>query len=54
MGDRVLLVLARDGLTRRPVAGALNFFKGRALFGRYWGASKSGETCTSNSATTRR
>ena len=40
MGDRVLLVLARDGLTRRPVAGALNFFKGRTLFGRYWGASE--------------
>ena len=38
MDDRILLVLARDGLTRRPVAGALNFFKGRALFGRYWGA----------------
>ncbi len=38
MSDRVLLVLARDGLTRRPVAGALNFFKGRTLFGRYWGA----------------
>jgi predicted N-acyltransferase len=40
MGDRVLLVLARDGLTRRPVAGALNFFKGRTLFGRYWGAAE--------------
>ncbi len=40
MSDRVLLVLARDGLTRRPVAGALNFFKGRALFGRYWGAAE--------------
>src|SRR5919202_1483039 len=26
MGDRILLVLARDELTRRPVAGALNFF----------------------------
>jgi hypothetical protein len=38
MSDRVLLVLARGGLTRRPVAGALNFFKGRSLFGRYWGA----------------
>jgi uncharacterized protein len=38
MGDRVLLVLARDELTRRPVAGALDFFKGRALYGRYWGA----------------
>ena len=40
MSDRVLLVLARDGLTRRPVAGALNFFKDRALFGRYWGAAE--------------
>jgi predicted N-acyltransferase len=40
MRDRVLLVLARDGLTGRPVAGALNFFKGRALFGRYWGAAE--------------
>ncbi len=38
MKDRTLLVLARDELTRRPVAGALNFFKGRTLFGRYWGA----------------
>jgi predicted N-acyltransferase len=33
-------VLARDGLTRRTIAGALNFFKGRTLFGRYWGASE--------------
>ncbi len=40
MRDRVLLVLARDGLTRRPVAAALNFFKGQALFGRYWGAAE--------------
>jgi predicted N-acyltransferase len=40
MGDRTLLVLARDGLTGRPVAGALNFFKGRTLFGRYWGAAE--------------
>ena len=40
MSDRVLLVLARDGLTRRPVAGALNFFKGETLFGRYWGAAE--------------
>ncbi len=40
MKDRTLLVLARDGLTGRPVAGALNFFKGRALFGRYWGAAE--------------
>jgi predicted N-acyltransferase len=40
MRDRILLVLARDELTGRPVAGALNFFKGRALFGRYWGAAE--------------
>ncbi|CAN5593036.1 GNAT family N-acetyltransferase [soil metagenome] len=40
MRDCILLVLARDSLTRRPIAGALNFFKGRALFGRYWGASE--------------
>lgn len=36
MKDRILLVLARDG--GRPVAGALNFFKGGSLYGRYWGA----------------
>jgi predicted N-acyltransferase len=24
----------------RPVAGALNFFKGQTLFGRYWGAGE--------------
>jgi predicted N-acyltransferase len=36
MADRILLVLAsKDG---RPVAGALNFFKGHTLFGRYWGS----------------
>ena len=39
MRDRVLFVLARDALTRRPVAGAL-FFKGRSLYGRYWGAAE--------------
>src|ERR671917_1632561 len=39
MGDRTLLVLARDELSRRPVAGALFFFKGGALYGRYWGAA---------------
>src|SRR5215218_3643679 len=38
MGDRVLFVLARDELTRRPIAGALFFFKGQTLYGRYWGA----------------
>ena len=38
MGDRVHFVLARDELTRRPIAGALFFFKGQTLYGRYWGA----------------
>ncbi len=40
MGDRILLVLARDELSRRPVAGALFLFKGGALYGRYWGAAE--------------
>lgn len=40
MGDRILLVFARDAMTRRPIAGALNFYKGRKIFGRYWGASE--------------
>lgn len=36
MADRILLVLAfHDG---EPVAGALNFIGGDALYGRYWGA----------------
>jgi len=39
MGDRILLVLARDAEAGCPVAGALNFFKGRTLYGRYWGAA---------------
>ena len=39
MRDRILLVLARDG-SGRPIAGALNFFKGSSLYGRYWGASE--------------
>ncbi|WAT17338.1 GNAT family N-acetyltransferase [Aurantiacibacter sp. MUD11] len=35
MGDRLLLLLAyEDGL---PIAGALNFIGGEALYGRYWG-----------------
>ena len=35
MGDSILLVLAlRDG---EPIAGALNFIGGSALYGRYWG-----------------
>ncbi len=40
MADRILFVLARDELTRRPIAGALSFFKGRTLYGRYWGAAE--------------
>ena len=36
MPDKILLVMAeRDG---RPIAGALNFIGGDALFGRYWGS----------------
>jgi uncharacterized protein len=35
MGDDVLLLLAfEDG---RPIAGALNFIGGEAIYGRYWG-----------------
>lgn len=40
MSDRILLVLARNQRTGRPVAGALNFFKGDSLYGRYWGATE--------------
>ena len=40
MGDRILFVLAHEGLTQRPIAGALFFYKGRSLYGRYWGASE--------------
>jgi predicted N-acyltransferase len=37
MADRILLILAyEDG---RPIAGALNFIGGDALYGRYWGCS---------------
>ncbi len=39
MKDRILLVLARDE-GDFPIAGALNFFKGGTLFGRYWGAAE--------------
>lgn len=35
MGDRILLMLAYEG--GRPIAGALNFIGGSALYGRYWG-----------------
>ena len=40
MRDRIVLAVAREESTRRPVAGALFFFKGKALFGRYWGTTK--------------
>jgi uncharacterized protein len=36
LADRILLVLAFSG--ERPIAGALNFIGGEALYGRYWGA----------------
>jgi predicted N-acyltransferase len=39
MSDRILLVLARDG-TGRAIAGALNFYKGQTLYGRYWGTAE--------------
>jgi predicted N-acyltransferase len=35
MGERILLILAFDGA--QPIAGALNFVGGEALYGRYWG-----------------
>jgi uncharacterized protein len=35
MGTRVLLLLAYEDA--RPIAGALNFVGGEALYGRYWG-----------------
>lgn len=35
--NRIVLLLALDG--DRPVAGTLNFRKGRRLYGRYWGAA---------------
>ncbi len=38
LGDTVMLMLAeRDG---QPIAGALNFVGGEALYGRYWGCSE--------------
>lgn len=36
MKDRLLFVLASDG-EGRPVAGALNYFGAKTLFGRHWG-----------------
>ncbi len=38
MADRILLMLAFDGDV--PVAGAINFIGGSALYGRYWGCTQ--------------
>ena len=38
MGDAILMILAlKDG---EPIAGALNFIGGDAIYGRYWGCSE--------------
>jgi predicted N-acyltransferase len=38
MGERILLIVAeRQGV---PIAGALNFIGGEALYGRYWGCTE--------------
>ena len=37
MGDQVLLILAF--MNDEPIAGALNFIGGEALYGRYWGCT---------------
>lgn len=38
MGDKVLLILAREG--ERVIAGALNLIGADTLYGRYWGCSE--------------
>lgn len=38
MGARLLLVMAYDGA--EPIAGALNFIGGDAIYGRYWGCTR--------------
>jgi predicted N-acyltransferase len=38
MGKRILVVLARDTPSRRPIGGAFNLLGRFALYGRYWGA----------------
>jgi uncharacterized protein len=40
MKDRLILILARVERTGRPVAGSLSFYKGKKLYGRYWGAAE--------------
>jgi predicted N-acyltransferase len=38
--EDVLAVVARDGASGKPIAGAFNLVGGRALYGRYWGATE--------------
>ena len=38
--DDVMVVLARDRSSRRPIAGAFNLVGGGVLYGRYWGATE--------------
>lgn len=40
MGDKILLVLARDSEDKRPIAAALNMIGSDTLYGRYWGCSE--------------
>jgi predicted N-acyltransferase len=37
--DSMLVVLARERASKRPIAGAFNLLGRRALYGRYWGAT---------------
>jgi predicted N-acyltransferase len=37
MAESILLVYASRVDSAEPVAGALNFYRGKSLFGRYWG-----------------
>lgn len=39
MGDRSLLVLAKDSFDE-TIAASLSFFKGKVIYGRYWGCKK--------------
>ncbi len=38
MADKIILMLAERG--GKPIAGALNFIGGEALYGRYWGCTE--------------
>ncbi|NQZ46358.1 MAG: GNAT family N-acetyltransferase, partial [Erythrobacter sp.] len=38
MGDRIVLILAKDG--DDPIAGALNWVGSDAIYGRYWGCTR--------------